>query len=83
MLNPTPGEGRNQARIFESALGITAANAHLLRDALRAAPAPSDTAIAKGVTDSGRSMWSGFRCGSRAAQQRCCPHGLFAAESPP
>jgi len=48
VLNPVHGEGRHKARVFESALGITLANAHLLREALLDAAVHSDTVIAKG-----------------------------------
>jgi len=48
VLNPAHGEGRHKARVFESALGITLANADLLRDALRDAAAHSDAVAAKG-----------------------------------
>jgi hypothetical protein len=48
VLNPAHGEGRHKARVFESALGITLANAHLLRQALLDAAAHSDAVIAKG-----------------------------------
>jgi hypothetical protein len=41
-LNPRHREGRNKARVFESALGITLANADVLRHALLEAAASSD-----------------------------------------
>jgi hypothetical protein len=48
VLNPTHGECRHKAPVFESALGITLANAHLLRKALLDAAAHSQAVIAKG-----------------------------------
>jgi hypothetical protein len=48
VLNPAHGEGRHKARVFESALGITATNADELRDALLDAAAHSDAVIDKG-----------------------------------
>ena len=35
-LNPLHAEGRHKARVFGSVLGITASNAHVLRQALLA-----------------------------------------------
>ncbi|MBI1813609.1 MAG: hypothetical protein HYR72_01385 [Deltaproteobacteria bacterium] len=42
VLNPWHREGRHKARVFESALGITLANANALRRALLDAAANSD-----------------------------------------
>jgi hypothetical protein len=47
-LNPRHRDGRNKARVFESALGITLANADILRRALLDAAANSDDVEAKG-----------------------------------
>jgi len=47
-LNPQHREGRHKARVFESALGITPANAEVLRAAIRSAAATSDAAEARG-----------------------------------
>ena len=46
-LNSLHREGRNKARVFESVLGITQANAEVLRAAIRSA-ASSDEAEARG-----------------------------------
>jgi hypothetical protein len=47
-LNPRHRDGRNKARVFESALGITLANAQVLHDALLDAAATSDQAEPRG-----------------------------------
>ena len=47
-LNPLHREGRNKARIFDSALGITRANVEVLRAAIQSAAASSDEAEARG-----------------------------------
>jgi hypothetical protein len=48
VLNPEHVEGRHKARVFSSVLGITRANAQVLRDALLDAAAASDAVAAKG-----------------------------------
>ena len=48
LLNPLHREGRHKARVFESVLGITLANADWLRSALRNAAANSTLAISRG-----------------------------------
>jgi hypothetical protein len=48
VLNPLHRDGRNKARVFEALLGITQANAHLLRRAVLDAAAHSDQAEPKG-----------------------------------
>jgi hypothetical protein len=48
VLNPGHREGRHKARVFESALGITLANADVLRRAVLSAAASSDEAEARG-----------------------------------
>ena len=48
VLNPLHRDGRNKARVFEAILGITLADAPLLRRALLDAAATSDDAEAKG-----------------------------------
>lgn len=53
MLNSLHRQGRHKARVFESVLGITAANADLLRRALRDAAATSDQAEARGESGFG------------------------------
>src|SRR5436309_15560021 len=52
-LNPVHRDGRHKARVFESLLGITAANANLLRNALLEAASTSEVAVAKGETGYG------------------------------
>jgi hypothetical protein len=52
-VNPAHGEGRHKARVFEFALGISLANAHLLRGARLDASAYSDAVIAKGANGFG------------------------------
>ena len=47
-LNPFHRQGQHKARVFESALGITAANADTLRTALLNAAANSDAATYNG-----------------------------------
>lgn len=47
-LNPLHTEGRHKARVFGSVLGITASNAHVLRQALLDAAAASNQAEARG-----------------------------------
>jgi hypothetical protein len=47
-LNPLHREGRHKARVFNSVLGITQANAEVLREAIRSAAALSDQAEARG-----------------------------------
>jgi hypothetical protein len=47
-LNPLHREGRHKARVFDSVLGITLANAEMLRAAIRSAAASSDEAEARG-----------------------------------
>jgi len=48
VLNPLHRDGRNKARVFESALGVSLANAQLLRQAVLEAAAKSDQAEFKG-----------------------------------
>ncbi len=47
-LNPLHREGRHKARVFESVLGITLANAEVLRKAVLSAATTSDGAQASG-----------------------------------
>ena len=47
-LDPLHRDGRHKARVFESVLGISLANADVLRDALREAARLSDTVVCKG-----------------------------------
>jgi len=47
-LHPTHREGKHKARVFQSALGITLANAEVLGDALLEACASSENAVAQG-----------------------------------
>lgn len=47
-LNPAHPRGRHKARAFESALGITAADAEMLRDALLDAAVNQDAVTAEG-----------------------------------
>lgn len=47
-LNSTHRQGQHKARVFESALGITLANADVLRTALRQTAANSENAVHKG-----------------------------------
>jgi len=44
-LNPLHRHGQHKARVFQSVLGITLANANLLRNALKQAAATSENAI--------------------------------------
>jgi hypothetical protein len=44
-LNPDHPRGRHKARVFAAALGLTAAEAHLLQDALLAAARTSDSVL--------------------------------------
>jgi hypothetical protein len=48
VLNPLHRDGRNKARVFESVLGITLANAELLRRTVLDAAANSDQAEPRG-----------------------------------
>jgi hypothetical protein len=48
VLNPLHREGKHKARVFESALGITLANADILRQKLLVVAANSKNATAKG-----------------------------------
>jgi hypothetical protein len=48
VLNPLHREGQHKARVFQSVLGITLANAEVLRDALKAVATNSDEATASG-----------------------------------
>ena len=48
VLNPGHWEGRHKARVFESMLGITRSNRHVLREAILAAAMNSDEAEALG-----------------------------------
>lgn len=47
-LNPHHWDGRHKARVFESVLGITMANAEILRDAILTAVASSELTVTKG-----------------------------------
>src|SRR5215510_10422068 len=47
-LNPQHRDGRNKARVFDSVLGITLANADVLRHALLDAAASSDHVVPRG-----------------------------------
>jgi hypothetical protein len=47
-LNPLHRDGRNKARVFESVLGITSANADILRQALLDTVANSDQVEPRG-----------------------------------
>jgi Domain of unknown function (DUF4926) len=47
-LNPLHRDGRNKARVFDAVLGVTLANADVLRDALLNAAAHSDSAEPRG-----------------------------------
>jgi len=47
-LNPVHREGRHKARVFDSVLGITLANAEVLRAAIRSAAVSSDEAEPRG-----------------------------------
>jgi hypothetical protein len=44
-LNPFHRQGQHKARVFESVLGVTLANANELRAALRSGAADSDQAV--------------------------------------
>jgi hypothetical protein len=47
-LNPLHRHGQHKARVFQSTLGITLSNAHLLRNALKQAAAGSEAAVSRG-----------------------------------
>ncbi len=47
-LNPLHPDGRHKARVFESVLGITLANAHVLSDVLLKNAANSNAFVSKG-----------------------------------
>ena len=53
-LNPLHLEGRHKARVFASVLGISLANAEVLRAAIRSAAASSDDAEARGDNGFGK-----------------------------
>jgi len=53
-LNPQHPQGKHKARMFESTLGITLANAQILRLALLEAALRSDSAEARGDNGFGR-----------------------------
>lgn len=55
-LNPVHREGRHKARVFASALGITQANAYLLRAAILSAAATSNEAEARGENGFGKTF---------------------------
>ena len=48
VLNPLHPLGKHKAALFETALGITLSNAHVLREALMEAAAKSDAAESRG-----------------------------------
>lgn len=52
-LNPLHRDGRHKARVFQSVLGITRANAGLLRSALEKAAATSENAVHRGCNSFG------------------------------
>ena len=47
-LNPLHPEGRHKARVFESVLGITLANAEVLQNQIQQAAATKNDAVARG-----------------------------------
>jgi hypothetical protein len=47
-LNPLHRDGRHKARVFESVLGLTKANADLLRSAISLAVGTSENAVRRG-----------------------------------
>jgi hypothetical protein len=54
VLNPLHRDGRHKARVFASALGITLANRHILRQAILVAASDSDEAEARGDNGHGQ-----------------------------
>ena len=56
VLNPLHRHGQHKARVFESALGITMANRHVLAAALLEASASSANAVAMGDNGFGQTF---------------------------
>lgn len=48
LLNPLHPQGKHKAQLFESVLGVTLANAEVLRAALLEAAADTDAAVSRG-----------------------------------
>ena len=69
-LNPLHREGQYKARVFASALGITLANAEVLRRAVLAA-ALSGEAESRATTASAKSSCCASRCRRRRALRWC------------
>ena len=67
-LNPAHREGRHKARVFESALGITQANADVLRAAILRVAAHSDEAEARGTNGLGEVFNLRFAMSTDAGQ---------------
>lgn len=61
-LNPAHFEGRHKARVFESTVGVTLANADVLRRALLEAAATSDLAESQGDHGYGELFVLKFPC---------------------
>ncbi len=54
VLSPQHREGRHKARVFESVLGVSLANRHVLTEAILRAAATSDDVLPRGDNDHGR-----------------------------
>lgn len=61
-------EGRHKARVFSSALGITLANADLLRTAVQEAASDSDAALAHGENGFGQIFTLNFPLATAAGK---------------
>lgn len=69
VLNPHHRRGRHKARVFESTLGITRENQHILANALREVAANSTDAISTGDQGFGATLRFDFRLELRKAQR--------------
>lgn len=83
-LNFGHREGRHKARVFLSALGISLANADVLRRAVLDATLTSDDVEPRGDNGSAKSLSSAFRWKPKWAALSCSPRGLsFTAKTFP
>jgi hypothetical protein len=79
-LNASHRQGQHKARVFHTALGITLANAEILRLALKEAATNSDEAIDRGDNSFGRTYELRFRLRPKWAAQLSLAAGLFGRE---
>jgi len=77
-VNPLHRQGQHKARVFESVLGITLANANVLRTALLHAAANSEDAVHNGITDMAICMNFVFLSRRQKRRQRSSVPGLSA-----